>query len=430
MGRYQKKLRDLIGRAQSLPTGEEHVFVVSTFEGGRIEMADAHFNFDSAVLLPDEGEDAPNPASDAERITALAVLRACCLYAQDNPSQKVVVAGHTDTKGKPAYNLGLSRMRAENVRAALVGDKDAWVKTALAKHTVADRQRILRFVAFTLGWNCNPGAVDDQDGPATRAAMKGFRTRFDADIKGKTKSTAWTDKQLWQAFFDVYMLELKALMDVDDAGLASLQQGIKFVDSAHEAVGCGECHPVEGSGQDGRRSVTNRRVEILFFEPGHEPKFLCHPSKDVCKPALCEIYGGHFNIEHIPVDELLSAQQLLLEWPDDLTDTLPTDLTLVMTQEHTPEVSRPWSAGEVSDGLRRFKLEPFNPAVPCTLVAKAGGEETVLWTDQMVNDPSNPPVWEHTIEELVVIAPADETVTDEGELPPGDSPIHGNEFSF
>jgi hypothetical protein len=429
MSKFNVNIRDLTKRRFSLETGEPHSVVVSKFDASRIEMADAHFNFDSAVLLPDEGAGTPNPEADSPRITALAVLRACYLHAKNNPSAHVVVAGHTDTVGTPGYNLTLSQFRADNVKAALLGDRDAWVKSSMAKNVVADRQRILRFVAFTLGWNCDPSVIDNEDGPRTQKALKGFQNRYNDEFEASIAVDGVAGKETWGAFFDVYMRELQDLLEVDEAGLAQFQQGIQFVDSSHAAVGCGENHPIEAAGTDEFRSQTNRRVEVLFFEPGHEPKFPCHPSAQQCKPALCEIYRGHFEIEHLPVDELVATQQLLVEWPEQLTPDLPPDLVLVAVQGDSPEVERPWSAGEVVADHRRFTFEPFNPSVPCTLIARTD-QELTLWDEQLVNNPGQPPEWEHTLEELL-LNPADTgDVTATGDLPPGDRPDDGHDISI
>src|SRR5262245_53202904 len=101
MAQFDVSVRDLVNRRFSLDTGETHSIVVSTLDGFAIEMADVHFNVDSAVLLPDEGATMPVVDSGASRITGLAVLLACHLHTKAHPSQRVVIAGHTDTTGKP-----------------------------------------------------------------------------------------------------------------------------------------------------------------------------------------------------------------------------------------------------------------------------------------------------------------------------------------
>jgi hypothetical protein len=70
------------------------------------------------------------------------------------------------------------------------------------------------------------------------------------------------------------------------------------VDASRKTVGCGEhfpraANPVSngnsGSGPCG--DAADRRVEILFFEPGEEPKLDCHAGAGRCVPAVCEIYN-------------------------------------------------------------------------------------------------------------------------------------------
>jgi len=84
--------------------------------------------------------------------------------------------------------------------------------------------------------------------------------------------------------------------------LAKLRGGVTFLEGAKRTIGCGESHPIEAKGKDGFRSATNRRVELLFFDPEDKlPKLDCHPAAAKCKKELCEIYGkGLFDFKHIP----------------------------------------------------------------------------------------------------------------------------------
>ena len=428
MAIFKVKLRGIEKTPFDLPTDEPHRIVASRAAAFRLEVADVHFNFDSAVFLPDAGAAQPSSGAEDPAITGLAVLRACLLYAQANPEQPIVIAGHTDTVGTPGYNLTLSNLRAANVRAALLGNRDDWVTTAMGKNCVADQQRILRFVAFTLGWDCNPGDVDNQAGPQTAAAVRSFQDRYNTEFEATIGVDGKAGPETWGAFFDVTMFELADLLEKDASGLAAMQQGIVFVDPNHAAVGCGENHPIEAVGVDQFRSATNRRVEILFFDPGDVPTFPCHPSSSTCIPASCPIYRlKHFDFEPLPVEELDSLQQLVVAWPDDFTADLPDDLTLVLEQQGSAPVELPWTAGSVEDGLRSFTFTPFVPAVACTLKARTGGSEVVLWNEQSVDDPSNPPAWDHTIAELIADVPSDDPVVAQGDLPPEESD-HGGEL--
>jgi outer membrane protein OmpA-like peptidoglycan-associated protein len=306
MAVFKVKLRDLEKTPVNLPTDEPNLIIVTRDTAYRLEVADVHFNFDSAVFLPDAGPDTNAEQTGDPSITGLAVLKACLRYAQAHPEQPIVIAGHTDTVGTPGYNLTLSSLRAQNVQAALLGKRDDWVSSAAAKHCVADYQRILTFTADRRGWDCDPGGVDNKGGPKTAQAVKNFQASYNNDFQASIDVDGGVGPQTWGAFFDVYMRELRDLLGTDDAGLAALQQGITFVDPANAAVGCGENHPIEAAGRDDYRSSTNRRVEILFFTPGDGPSFPCHPSPSSCVPAVCPIYRSkHYTFDPLPIDPTL-----------------------------------------------------------------------------------------------------------------------------
>jgi len=45
-------------------------------------------------------------------------------------------------------------------------------------------------------------------------------------------------------------------------------------------IGCGEDYPIDEKYRDGYRSQTNRRVELLFFEPAEAAKLSGEPQKE------------------------------------------------------------------------------------------------------------------------------------------------------
>ena len=49
-----------------------------------------------------------------------AVIREAAQAAKANPNARITVAGHADSSGNSAYNMGLSQRRAEAVREALL----------------------------------------------------------------------------------------------------------------------------------------------------------------------------------------------------------------------------------------------------------------------------------------------------------------------
>jgi outer membrane protein OmpA-like peptidoglycan-associated protein/uncharacterized Zn-binding protein involved in type VI secretion len=248
---------------------------------------DAHFNTDSAVLLPDFDEE----VGPGHRTTGLALLRAALLHL-DSPAgkgQQALVAGHTDTVGAAGYNLVLSQRRADNVRAALKGQRDDWAQSANLQHVGKDIQQILKFVANTDGYDCDPGKHD------LATATVNFKKAYNRDYNGKLTLTSFVDVPTWGAFFDIYMDVLADILAVDENTLATKQRAIAFVDDKRRSVGCGLNFPIERPDELNVDSATNRRVEMLFFRPNDLPKLDCHPSAGACSPEACEINRGKKN---------------------------------------------------------------------------------------------------------------------------------------
>jgi hypothetical protein len=326
MSEIRVSIRDCRKTGLTLRTGERHKIILWGFNAGLLEMADVNFHRDSAVLLPDPFHDdsAGDDASGSEaktpqqRITGLAVLRACYRFAADHPDQRVLIAGHADASGgSDDYNFRISKLRADSVLCALMGDRAGWVKVADKKHQVEDTQQILLWASHTYGWDCNPGAIDNKTGPITEAAVRGFQKRYNVEFPDTTITIdGIVGPQTWGAFFDLYMRELAELMDTDEAGLQEARGRIQFVDGARKSVGCGASQPmacaVDGSKSAPKRKGTkrvplvyrssvDRRVEILFFAPGDEPELFCHADQK-CQPDKCEIYRGFFTLTVIPCD--------------------------------------------------------------------------------------------------------------------------------
>lgn len=303
MGDFQIR-RGQRGGTWNLSAGAMHTLQIAPLRTALIEVEDAHFHHDSAVLLPDFAGD-PNAVGTGGRTTGIAVLAACLLHARSHPEQKLLSAGHTDTSGDDAYNIDLSQLRADNVVAALVGDKNAWVDIAKRKHQIEDYQRILEWIAWLWGWPCSPGGIDGEHGSKTDTAVEAFQQLAGEELQRSISVDGDVGEQTWGAIFDIYMLVLADVLGVDAQGLAELQQAVKWADGGKKGVGCGESFPVEQRGVDGLKSATNRRVELLFFDPGEEPRLSCHAASGTCTKDRCDLYAaGAYQTVYIPAPPL------------------------------------------------------------------------------------------------------------------------------
>ena len=92
----------------------------------------------------------------------------------------------------------------------------------------------------------------------------------------------------WRGVFDCYQVHLAETLECTTDELVALQGTVRG-QFLKRFVGCGENKPKEMTGVDNYRSQTNRRVEVLFFEPeDHVPEVPCLGGE--CDPAGCELY--------------------------------------------------------------------------------------------------------------------------------------------
>ncbi len=266
-----------------------------------MELEDIHFHFDSAVLLPEPKQ---NPQESEPKGSSLDVIRQCYLYAKKNRTQTLLIAGHTDTSGDAGYNAGLSELRAQNALHLLLGNKDEWATIAHKKHRVEDYQQILEWMCSIFLWDCSPGEIDNVDGPLTKGALKRFQIRYNADYGGSLDENGKISLSTWKAFFDFYILRLKAILHTDNAGLGKYRLMLRFSPDGPPSVGCGEYHP-KSSQADNRKSEIDRRVELLFIEEGDQPALDCHPDAKKCSKKKCILFDQSFyDLEPIPDSDI------------------------------------------------------------------------------------------------------------------------------
>lgn len=292
-----------------------------------IELEDAFFRTDSAVLLP-EGQ-VPTATRDGRQHTPVGILATTLRYIEANPQKRVLVTGHTDTAGASSYNEALSAERAATAYAALTGERDAFASGCDQRHTVADYQQILTWLAATRGWDCDPEGIDGRHGPRTSAALVEFKRAYNRNGKAGNPAApviaehGTADRATWAAFFDCYEETLRDELGASPDELTALRHKLRFL--SPNPVGCGESHPIEAVGVDGYRSQLNRRVELLTFDPGEEPTLACH-SGGSCRPASCDLYDAK-KFRRIPQPVITTAKPWRATWD---RDRVGMDLTAVL----------------------------------------------------------------------------------------------------
>lgn len=279
-----------------------------------VEMTDAHFRTNSAVLLP-EGED-PEADGDHQALTSVGVIATALRFNDEHAGRTLLVAGHTDTAADTAFNQKLSEERAEVTLALLKGgdaSRERFKTLCDGRHTVADIKQILSWVAVGLdNFDCDPGVINDQpdDKPVRKfqAAYNANKATINPDPNVPPLTVDGSvGKLTWGAFFDCYEAALRDELGENAAGVAALRAKLKFTDPKHEFLGFSENFPIEELGVNNFRSQSNRRVEILFFEPGEEPD-LDHAASD---PATSELYlPGQY--ERTPLPPMGSARRRTL----------------------------------------------------------------------------------------------------------------------
>jgi outer membrane protein OmpA-like peptidoglycan-associated protein len=246
-----------------------------------IEVKDVFFRTDSAVAQ--------------QNLVCPSVFALALAFAKARRLQRLVIAGHTDTRAPDSHNEPLSQERADNTLACLEGNRARFVELSLARHKIADQKQILKFVTTKLGFDCDPGALDEDAftaiGPVRKFQQQYNELRAALGVPGAAALTVdgSVGRETWGAFFDCYEAFLASQVS-NRAGIRAQlselrdQRGLlQFIDDRHKAIGFGERYPVDHPGVDNVASATNRRVELLFFPQDDLPDV-------TAPPDISEIY--------------------------------------------------------------------------------------------------------------------------------------------
>lgn len=319
-----------------------------------LEIQDAYFNLNSAVMMPDlpsgpagateakrvenaertrrlrqdqpvvydtyrNGVHDPDPIDSGGRVSGLCVLAATYKFLQLNAEYRLLLAGHADTSGDISYNYTLSELRARNVLHLLRGERSPWVDICHGKHCVEDYQRILAHYARIAGFNTDPGPINGENNSATQEALRNLQSEYNTRFRKSIAVDGQIGPETWGAIFDLYVAELAAMLRTNGSGLSSYRSHLRYVDNSQPYIACSEKYPIDQPGRDNYKSAENRRVELLFFRPPRVPFLGCHSATKprcmgACELGECGVYApGFFEFAYLDAAALLGMLPGVLE---------------------------------------------------------------------------------------------------------------------
>jgi outer membrane protein OmpA-like peptidoglycan-associated protein len=224
-------------------------------KGDCAEVHDSLFDHNSALM-------ALSPVGAADAFEALNILADALIYATDHEDRECLIYGHADTTGDAAYNVEISKLRAQSVRALLDGKKEDWVSIALKKGSNESLEKYLLAFHHAFGWECDPGIVDGTFSAATKAAVENFQSSFNGEHDGHLEVDGNMGRESWGAVFHILEEQLGLLVEAKGRDPKKLRMRYAAQDGG--IVACGEKYPVDAKEKDGFKSQKNRRVEIAF----------------------------------------------------------------------------------------------------------------------------------------------------------------------
>jgi outer membrane protein OmpA-like peptidoglycan-associated protein len=317
--------------------------------------------------------------------SALGTIRSVKQLYDENPGASVLAVGHTDSTGEPDYNLALSSERADTLVAFLADDVDAW----LSRY---DSQKPAGLLWGTTEDLLMIGAMPDA---ATRdpseSPVQWYQRTRDLDIDGVAGPK--TREKLVGEY-----------MSTDGT---SLPDG-----TSAQTHGCGESFPLLDAG-DEQEVDENRRVELFLFESEIMPP-PAGPRSTPDAPEYPEWQRRARETHDFRPGEHVLAP-LVVAWSRAIVELLPKDTTLSLSGDGIPAQDLSLVDGETNGGVVSFAFDEASGSQPCTLTARGGGREIVLWQDQVLDRPEPPLRWLADLCDLADTPPRDAASTGDGD---------------
>ncbi len=201
------------------------------------------------------------------------VLKELETALQKYPDGQILILGHTDKVGTDEYNKGLSERRAESVYAFVTNDVETW-------ESLYNREswglRSIQSILADMG--IYDGAIDGDNGPKTKAAVKKFQQ--DNGLTADGDAGPATRAALFKAF-----MEGKHDVKLEPENFVKTH-----------FMGCGEFNPVVATEDE---CETNRRVVFFIFHKDRPPVLPCKlgdlaPCRAQCKDRALGRHNDNF----------------------------------------------------------------------------------------------------------------------------------------
>jgi type VI secretion system Hcp family effector len=213
-----------------------------------IEIPDILFNHNSSVPL----------IGDSEQL--IDAIIGVYSFSKSNPDKTFAVYGHTDTSGDSSYNMQLSDWRAKSIKSLIDKDRKAFVSSVTQKDKIEDLQGYLKYFSTLFSWDCDPGKIDNMDGPKMQQAVKNFQAEYNEHYEKSIAIDGKMGAEVWGAIFDITWQHIA----LRTSEYCQSGNPPKLNYASPGMLACGEKFPKDGKGKDNYKSKSNRRVELVF----------------------------------------------------------------------------------------------------------------------------------------------------------------------
>jgi len=181
--------------------------------------------------------------------------------AAANPSGSWIVFGHKDPS-EMDNDGSLTSDRARLVAMLLRQEFDGFGQLAAKVSTVAEVQTCLSILTSSHGWDCDPGTVDGERGPKTKAGVHSFQ--MEASNLGVTLAAdGIAGPKTWAGMAQAIMDLVKGTLAEDGpSDLPKLEFGHQ------EGQGAWACEDPSSPGEGGCWAV--RGVDVMRFDQGKQ----------------------------------------------------------------------------------------------------------------------------------------------------------------